>query len=371
MRVGINLLYLLPGVVGGTETYAAGLLDGLEKVGKEHEFVVFVNEESANWQIPQTANFVRVKCQVKADSRSRRYFFEQVALPRLLKRYAIDMIHSLGHVSPLLTTCPAIVTLPDLNYIAIGHTMPHAKRWLLKFFSVQSVKRAKAVITISNYSKSQICNEIKINPNKIIITHLGPIRNDCKKSNNEVDKIKAIYCISDSYFVAFGGGAFHKNIPRLLQAFTKLRKSISCQLVLIGHLPPNVSHGELPEGVIATGYVPTEHVLPLLNGAEVFVLPTLYEGFGLPVIEAQQAGVPVVCSTAGSLPEVAGEAAVFFDPYSVEDMAEKIIRVAGDKALQQTLRQKGLINVKRFSWERTAFETIAVYKQVYEKRSKR
>jgi glycosyltransferase involved in cell wall biosynthesis len=105
----------------------------------------------------------------------------------------------------------------------------------------------------------------------------------------------------------------------------------------------------------------------LLSGAEVFVLPTLYEGFGLPVLEAQQAGVPVVCSNAGSLPEVAGEGALFFDPYSIEDMKEKLTRVLGDKDLKETLRQKALSNVKRFSWEKTALDTLAVYNWVYGK----
>jgi len=363
MRIGLNLLYLIPGTVGGTETYAAGLLHALAQVDKQNEFFVFMNKESAEWPIPQAANFTRVKCPVKAVSRSQRYLFEQFCLPRMLRKHEVDLIHSLGYVGPLWTSCPAVVTVHDLNYLAIGHTMPFGKRYLLRFFSVQAAQRAKAVITISSYSKSVICDELKIHPNKVTVTHVGPRWNDNFISQDVVSKTKASYGISGPYLVAFGGGALHKNIPRLLQAFAELKKELSHKLVLIGHLPPDVNPGELPEGVIATGYVPTEYVLPLLQGAEVFVLPSLYEGFGLPVLEAQQAGLPVVCSTAGSLPEVAGEAAVFFDPYSVEDMADKIARVARDPALRGELCQKGLANVRRFSWEQTARETLTVYEE--------
>lgn len=369
MRIGLNILYLIPGTFGGTETYAAGLLHGLAQVGNNYEFVVFVNRESANWPIPQATNIARVICPVAASNRGHRYLFEQLCLPRMLKKHEVDVVHSLGYVGPLWTPCPAVVTVHDLNYLVIGHNMSFHKRYCLRFFSVQAAKRAKTVITISNESKLAICNRLRIHPEKVVVTLAGPRWKDNYISQDAVNKIKASYGISGPYLVAFGGGALHKNIPRLLQAFAKMKKELSHKLVLIGCLPTDVNPGELSGDIISTGYVPAEHILPLLSDAEIFVLPSLYEGFGLPVLEAQQAGVPVVCSTAGSLPEVAGEAAVFFDPYSVEDMADKIARVVGNKVLQEELRLKGLINVQRFSWEKTARETMAVYERVCETRS--
>jgi len=368
MRVGINLLFLLPGVVGGTETYAAGLLHGLAQTGGKHSYVVFMNDESAQWPTPPGPNFTRVACSLKATSRSRRYFFEQLSLPRILKKHEIDVVHSLGYVGPLWTPCPAVVTVPDLNYLFVGNSMSFVKRHLLRFFSTHAAKRAKAVITISNNSKSAICNRLKIHPEKVVVTLLGPRWKDIFVSQDVMSKVKAIYNISGSYLVAFGGGSVHKNIPRLIQAVAELKKELPRTLVLIGHLPSNVNLRELLGDIIATGYVPAEHILPLLSGAEVFVLPSLYEGFGLPVLEAQQVGVPVVCSTAGSLPEVAGEAAVFFDPYSVKDLADKIAQVARDPTLQAELRKKGQTNVQRYSWERTARETLAVYEKAVRSR---
>jgi glycosyltransferase involved in cell wall biosynthesis len=367
MRIGLNLLYLLPGIVGGTETYASGLLHGLAKIDKQNEYFVFVNRESAVWPIPQANNFVRVVCPLAASNRAKRYFFEQMCLPWLLSRHKIDLIHSLGYVGPLWTGCPAVVSVLDLNYIAIGHTMPAYKRCVLRIVSGQAAKRAKAVITISNYSKNAICDSGRIAREKTFVTLLGPQWDQKDWRANDPRKIRKQYGVRGSYLAAFGGRALHKNIPRLLQVFAKIKNEFPHKLLLIGHLPANVKPVDLSDGIITTGYVPTEHIIPLLSGAEVFVLPTLYEGFGLPVLEAQQAGVPVVCSNAGSLPEVAGEGALFFDPYSIEDMKEKLTRVLGDKDLKETLRQKALSNVKRFSWEKTALDTLAVYNWVYGK----
>ena len=367
MRVGINLLYLLPKIVGGTETYASGLLRGLAKEGAAHEYVVFVNKESAEWPMPEEKNITRVICPVSASNRARRYFYEQINLPRLLKKHRIDMIHSLGYVGPLRPPCPAIVTVPDLNYLVIGHTMPVFKRSILKFFSTRAAKRADAVITISNFSKNAICESGQISLDKVFVTLLGPRFDPDDRTDYAEEDIRRNYGIAAPYLAAFGGRALHKNISRLLRVFKELKKNFSCKLIIIGHLSANVDVVNLLDGVIMTGYVPAEHILPLLKGAEVFILPSLYEGFGLPVLEAQQAGVPVVCSNAGSLPEVAGEGALFFDPYSIEDMEEKLTRVLGDKDLKETLRQKGLSNLKRFSWEKTALDTLAVYNWVYGK----
>lgn len=367
MRVGINLLYLLPGVVGGTETYAAGLLHGLAHAGGLHEYVVFVNEESARWPLPPAPNITRVICPVRAASRSRRYLFEQVRLPGLLKQHGVDVVHSLGYVGPLWTPCPALVTVPDLNYIALGKTLPPIRRLVLGLFSRAAARRARGVITISQFSKRAICRALKIAPGRVTVTPLGPPHGAASVSAAEVEAVKQRYGIARPYLVAIGGGAVHKNIPRLLAAFVIMKHVGPDLLVLVGHLQPDVNLTVAArQDVVSTGYVPAEHLLALLSGAVAFVLPSWYEGFGLPVLEAQRVGVPVVCSTAGSLPEVAGDAAVYFDPYSIADMAAQMALVAQSTALRAELRRKGLVNVQRFSWEQTARETLGVYARAYE-----
>jgi glycosyltransferase involved in cell wall biosynthesis len=236
------------------------------------------------------------------------------------------------------------------------------ERWVL-------ARRARAVITISQFSKRAICETLKIAPGRVAVTLEGPRPNAAPAPPAEVAMVRGRYGLTRPYLAAFGGGALHKNIPRLVAAFATSGCAGPHVLALVGHLPPDVKLTTTDrQHIVATGYVPAKDLLPLLSGAEAFVLPSLYEGFGLPVLEAQQVGVPVVCSTAGSLPEVAGDGAVYFDPYSIADMAEKMAQVVGDPALRAELRQKGLRNVQRFSWEQTARETLAVYARIYKRR---
>lgn len=372
MKIGINLLYLLPGVVGGTETYAAGLLYALAQVDEQDEFIVFVNRESKNWPLPEASNFYRIVCPVLATSRIRRYLFEQLRLPRLLAKYKIDVVHSLGYVGPLLSPSPSVVTIHDLNYITLKHTMPAKRRVVLRFFSMQAARRADHVITISNFSKEEITRAVKLNPDKIIVTHLGPMKNGNTNSSENWVELSRRYGIQEPYVVAFGGGSLHKNIPRLIQAFALLKDEFPHYLVLIGRIPSNVnlSSKSIGKGVrdriITTGYVPEEHVLPLLSHADLFVLPSLYEGFGLPVLEAQQAGVAMACSTAGSLPEVGGDGAFYFDPTSVENIAQTIRHCLADADLRSQLILKGRENLNRFSWDKTARETLTVYQNIFQ-----
>lgn len=363
MRIGINLLYLLPGVVGGTETYAAGLLQGLAEIDRRNEYVVFVNLESENWPLP--AAYTRVVCPVRAANRASRYLFEQVRLSRLLVQYRIDVVHSLGYVGPLFARCPSVVTIPDLNYIAMKQSMPSMKRILLRFFSIRSAQRANRVITISDFSKSEIFRTIKLDPGKITVTHLGTIRNGASNSPGNWIELTRRYRIRPPYVTAFGGGVVHKNIPRLIRAFALVKDTFPHSLVLIGHLPADVDLAAESEGtrdrITITGYVPEKDVLPLLGHADLFVLPSLYEGFGLPVLEAQRAEVAVACSSAGSLPEVGGHGALYFDPVSVENIAHTIRHCLADEKLRRRLILKGRENLTRFSWDKTARETLSVY----------
>lgn len=372
MRIGLNLLYLIPGIVGGTEIYAAGLLQGLAQVNRQDEFIVFVNQESENWFLPEASNFYRVVCPVLATSRIRRYLFEQLRLPRLLAKYKIDVVHSLGYVGPLLSPSPSVVTIHDLNYITLKHTMPAKRRVVLQFFSMQAARRADHVITISNFSKEEITRAVKLNPDKITVTHLGPMKNGNTNSSENWVKLSRRYGIQEPYVAVFGGGSLHKNIPRLIQAFALVKDAFPHFLVLIGRIPSNVdlSSKSIGKGVsdriLTTGYVPEEHILPLLSHAALFVLPSLYEGFGLPMLEAQQAAVTITSSTAGSLPEVGGDGALYFDPTSVENIAQTIRHCLADADLRSQLILKGLENLNRFSWDKTAKETLTVYQNIFQ-----
>jgi glycosyltransferase involved in cell wall biosynthesis len=371
MRIGLNLLYLLPGIVGGTETYAAGLLQGLAEVGREDEFIVFLNQESADWPLPQSSNFVRIVCPVRAGSRRKRYLFEQVRLPGLLRKHQVDVAHSLGYVAPLFTPCPSVVTVLDLNYRVFGNQMSVPRHLALNFFVGQSARRADQVVTISRFSRSQILTLLRVPSSKVSITCLA--NKPRQRLYEDPFVLTRRLGIESPYIVAFSSQSPHKNIPRLLRAFAlaKERYELPHELVLVGHRPTDagLAPGEPDEGVHFTGYLDEPSLEAVLRGAQILAFPSTYEGFGLPVLEAMAAGVPVVCSNAAALPEVAGEAAVYFDPLAIEDIAHQIALVALDSGLQAQLRQKGFENCRRFSWEKAAQETRQIYHDVIRRHS--
>jgi len=370
MRIGINLLFLIPGIVGGTETYATGLLSGLSKIDTQNEYIIFTNRSVEEGFIPVAPNFKHVICPINGRSRMLRYCFEQFYLPSLLRRWKIDIVHSLGYVGPLITPCPSVVTVPDLNYIDMGVTLSWSKRHILRFFSSQASKRANHVITISEFSKKRLVDALRLPFKKITVTYLSAGENVSHVRLSKGEKIRRYYGIKQPYVVAFAGRSVHKNIPRLIQAFSTLSTKYPHTLVLVGHMPVNVEFSDILKDkslfgrVMATGYVPGEHICDLLGNADLFVLPSLYEGFGIPVLEAQQAGVAVACSKAASLPEVAGKGAVFFEPSSVDEIAQTIEYCLSSNTLCTELRQMGRENLKRFSWEKTATGTLAVYREV-------
>jgi glycosyltransferase involved in cell wall biosynthesis len=173
--------------------------------------------------------------------------------------------------------------------------------------------------------------------------------------------------IGRPYALAFSSLSAHKNIPLLVSAFARISSSIPHALVLVGHMPEKSAAREAIQSadagrVIFTGYIPDSEVDSLMRGASLFAFPSLYEGFGLPILDAQLAGVPVACSSAGALPEVAGEGAVVFDPHSVDDISESLLRCLTDTTLRESLIASGLRNARRFSWERTARRTLDVYR---------
>lgn len=369
MRIGINLLYLIPSIVGGTETYASGLLHGLVETDSVEQIIVFVNQEAANWPLPSAPNLSRVVCMLSAKNRMQRYFFEQSIFPPLLRQHRIDLVHSLGYVGPILTPCPAVITIPDPNYVDLAHTIPTHQRLALRFFSTQAARMARQIITISEFSKMRLCQALKLPAEKITVTHLAQRIETITPTMENWSDLAKQYSIQGPYIAAFGGKALHKNIETLIRAFSMVSDQLPHSLVLIGSVPANVDIATISQKsglqgrIITTGYVPGSHIAPLLSNAELYVLPSLYEGFGLPVLEAQQAGVAVVCSTAGSLPEVAGLGAAFFDPGSADELAQIIHMVLMNNEIRQDLIGRGKENLKRFSWEKTAQETLSVYRR--------
>jgi glycosyltransferase involved in cell wall biosynthesis len=366
--VALNLLYLIPGVVGGTETYALSLIHTLAAIDGSNEYVVYVNREGAELDVTPAANFRKVVCPISAERRSVRYAWEQTMLPLQLIRLKPGIVHSLGYVVPIAAPFRQVVSVPDLNFIGHRGWQNAAGRRAFEFFVRRSVRRADHVITISEFSRSEIVRYLRVPSDKITVTHLaGRATSLARDAHNDGQSSDAAEPVP--YMLAFSSLSTHKNMRRLLEAFDRIAASVPHNLLLIGHLPRNEAFREDltragNDRVRFTGYLPRAKVESLMRNASLLVFPSLYEGFGLPVLDAQHAGVPVACSNAASLPEVAGDGACYFDPLSVDDMAQVIKRCLVDHDLRATLARRGIENTKRFTWAKTARETLDIYSAV-------
>ena len=369
LHIGLNLLFIIPGHNGGTQVYSESLIRALAEADPEDQFTVYVSREGAALPLPDAPNFRKVVCPIFAVKRMARYLWEQFILPLQLRRHRIDLLHSLGYVGPLFPPCPQVVTVHDVNFLAIPSEMGAMRQGVLNKLVPLVAHRCARVLTVSQFSKNQIHEFLHVPESDIIVTHEGP-REHAELSKNDWESISSQYGITGPYLIAFDSLIGHKNIGRLLQAFAVIQAQVTHNLLLIGHRPPGtdpeieIARLGLTGRVHATGYVPDDHVMPLLGHADLFVFPSLYEGFGLPLLEAQNAGVAVACSTAASIPEVAGDGAAYFNPLSVEDMQRVLLDCLSDSALRADLIQKGRMNADRFSWKNTAAGTLACYRAV-------
>jgi glycosyltransferase involved in cell wall biosynthesis len=367
MKVGLNLLYLLPGVVGGTETYARSLIKAFARQDRDDEYTVFVNRESADLDITPSASFERVVCPINAENRASRYAWEQMALPFQIARRKFDIVHSLGYVIPLGAGGRHVVTVHDVNYIGHKGWRTGIGRNAFRFFAERTVKKADRVISVSEFSKSEIVRHMAVPAGKVTVVHSAGRDVKPFDGSHQSDHLRSF---NRPYVMAFSALSAHKNIGRLITAFEKIASSVPHDLVLVGHMPVKASHraeleaANTDERIHFTGYVSDADVASLMQNASLFAFPSLYEGFGLPLLDAQNAGIPVVCSSAGALPEVGGDGVVLFDPLSVDDIARTLQRALLDTELRDRLVARGYENAQKFSWDATARQTLAVYDAV-------
>lgn len=301
---------------------------------------------------------------------------EQFLYPWVLRRAKLDIIHYTNFNSPIFwRDIPSVVTIHDLTlWWFSGRTQ---KRWWQKLAYRTAIRiachNAKAIIAITETTKQDIVRLLRIDPQKITVIYES-VADRYKPINNinKIEELKRKFNISKPFLLYVGQWRQHKNIVRLIRAFylLKRRYKLDYQLVLAGKIDQKapevlatIRQLGLKTDVILTGYIPDDDLPYLYNGAEVFVFPSLYEGFGLPPLEAMACGTPVVASNTSCMPEVLGNAVEYFDPLSVEAIAKAMVKVAMNYSLRKELKACGLRQVKKYSFDQMAKQTLEVYKQ--------
>ena len=290
-------------------------------------------------------------------------------------RAKADLYHFMGYVVPYNVKGKVVLTIYDLVVELFPETMEEKNRELLQKEMYRSIKRADHIVTISNSVKSELINILGIDEKSIDVISPGVDYKvfNTKVSDKENDKIKQKYDLPDKYILYLGTLEPRKNISNLLKAFTNLKKEkkIEEKLVIAGKKGWNyeqiykiIYENDIEDEVVFTGYVEENEKPSIYQMAKLFVFPSLYEGFGIPVLEAMASGVPVVTSNISSLPEVVGDAGILADPESIDDIEKSIYKVLSDEKLCSELIERGLEQSRKFTWENSANKLCNIYDKV-------
>ena len=366
VRIGIDARKLHDFGIG---TYIRNLLRQLARQDHDTEFVVLCRPEDRAAIAAFGQNLTPVP------ERSGNYTItEQLAIPFSLKRHGVTLFHAPHYVLPALVRCRSVVTIHDVIHLMFPQYLPNPLALRYARTSITgAARRATKVLTVSESSKRDILRFVDIAPEKIdVIYNAYDERFGIEPQEEDVVRVRERYQLHDEFVLYAGNVKPHKNLERLIEAFYLVRKRglDHLKLVLIGDeisryaaLRRAVHQHQLHKYVRFLGYMPETTLAVMYRLAGVFVFPSLYEGFGLPPLEAMASGTPVVTSNLSSLPEVTGDAAVLIDPYDPSAIADGIHRVLTDEDLRRDLREKGLARAQQFSWEQSVRRVREIYAQ--------
>jgi glycosyltransferase involved in cell wall biosynthesis len=364
MHVAYNVMHLVPGATGGAEVYARRLLPALREADPDLRMTLFVGGAAAHEDWGKGIDVEELRFDPR--SRVRRVLAEQTLLPAAVRRVEPDLLHNLFNTAPVLPQVPQVTTIHDV----IFKRYPETHGMLAKGVEVLvplAARRSARVLTDSEASKSDLVRYLDLPAKRVDVAPLGPgLPDDARGPSAE--ELRERFELGDAPLVlSVLAKRPHKNAARLIEAFARVPQAV---LVMPGYstdyveeLEKQMAKAGVADRVRLLGWVDVATLDGLYRAADCFVFPSLAEGFGLPVLEAMLRGAPVACSNATSLPEVAGDAALLFDPLDVEAIAVAIRRILEDEALADRLRSAGAERAKRFTWEETARRTLESYRK--------
>jgi glycosyltransferase involved in cell wall biosynthesis len=370
MHVGLNLIYLVPDETGGPEIYARELIPALRRVAPDVRFTAFINREAAVSGGPWIDEIEHVKMPLWAANRVNWVRGEQLMLPRWARRHGVDLVHSLANTGPTWGRFARVTTVHDLLYLMVPEAHFGVRGLGMRVLVPAAARRSDRVIAISRSTRDDVVTRLHVPEERIDVVPQGigvsasgqPMAEGELRSRFELGDRRVVLSVSTK--------RAHKNLVRLLEAHALIPADGRPLLVLPGYPTPHEEElrrraGEL--GIAADvrflGWLHSAELEGLYAAAECFVFTSRYEGFGMTVLEAMARGVPVACSRASALTEVAGDAALLFDPVKVEEISGAIRSMLDDPQLRSRLSEAGRARAAEFSWERTARGTVETYRR--------
>ncbi len=382
MHIGINaqlLSFSQNYRNGGVSRYIRSLLAGLAKQPGEHTFTVFVNGPEVVEQLARLSIcHPQITCVPAAWSEAKpaaRIAWEQFTLPALIRQHHIDVLHSPVNVLPerLPQQCAGVVTLHDLAFLRFPEVLTRSKRLYHRTFTVRSLKRATMIIAVSDSTRQDAIERVGIPASHIQTVY--PCINERFLNVPKEEEIQALrqkHGLADGFLLYLGTLEPRKNIPTLIEAYARLRHAYNVQqkLVIAGGkgwlydtIFEKVQALGLQSAVIFPGFIPDEEQATWYAAASVFVYPSLYEGFGLPVAEALACGTPTITSTVSSLPEAGAGLALTVEPHDAATLADSLFTALNDTALQEKCKAMAPTIAERFSARTMVQHTLQVYEQ--------
>jgi glycosyltransferase involved in cell wall biosynthesis len=379
MKIGIDSRFAV-GKRRGIGNYTLKLIQNLAMIDSENQYVLYTDRVDDEGTLPDCANF-----EVKQISPSNYLLWEQIALPLQARRDSLDILHCTGNTAPifidkrmkLISTIHDVMYLKDSRELAESASLyQRAGRLYRRMVVPRTIDQLSMVVTVSEFSKNDISKHMRgFNDGRIRVTREASGIEFCQINRSEaLEEIQNRFDFAGDYILALGALDPRKNTKLVIQQFLELKNELHFNEKLLIAGVPNWRQTDIfkiaqgsdgSKDIMFLDFVSGKDLALLYSAATVFLYPSLYEGFGIPPLEAMACGVPVIASNTTSIPEIVGDAALLIDPLNGEELKSALMRLLTDDAFRDLLRERGFKQERKFSWRKMALETLDVYKEVY------
>jgi len=361
LRIGVMLRNL--GEQGGIVVYAANLLKNLFEIDSKNEYLLMYRDAKDLGYFSSRSNVKE-----RVISAPNKLWWDQVSVPQVAKKEKLDLIFNPKLSIPLLTSCKTVWVMHGGAQFAVPHAFKLFDRIYFTIANRLYAKKASAIVTMTHLGSKDIVRYMGADSKKMHVIYEAYNENCRVLKKEETDEVRAKYSLPERFILFVGGLTPLKNFGNLLRAFKSVENKIPHHLVVVGWKRWKFSRDMklleelgLSDRVLFKGFASDEEIPAFFNLADLFAFPSIYEGFGIPALEAMACGCPVIASKTGCSPEVVGDAAGLVDPYDPDMIAECIQKILKDDALRQRLIDKGIERAKHFSWRKTATQTLSLF----------